>query len=301
MLSTQLSDSDFRRFSQLVYEKCGINLHHGKKELVRARLGRRLQETGCKDFKAYYKFVTQEDSEQELAKMLDAISTNLTSFFREVKHFDFLKRVIFPTHVTRKDTARSAKLRFWSAGCSTGEEPYSLAILLLEHFGKSSRSDMKILATDISTKVLEQAKRGVYPAARLEKIPISIIRKYFHRGYGRHEGYFRVKPVLREMIEFKRINLIEPLPFKESFDLILCRNVMIYFDKTTRQALANKLYHVLRDGGYFLIGHSETLTGIDHRFTYIRPSIYQKQSRGHSSGLPELERTPGENSITHFG
>jgi len=276
MFSIELSERDFRRFSALVYEKCGINLHQGKKELVRARLGKRLRETGFRDFNAYYKFVTQKDSGDELVRMLDAISTNLTSFFREEKHFDFLKEVVFPTYVAGKNRTAFHRPRFWSAGCSTGEEPYSLAIWLLEYFGKSPRFDVKILASDISTKALTQAKNGVYPAVRLEKVSASIVRTYFQRGYGRQEGYFRIKPSLRKMIEFKRFNLMEPFPFKEAFNLILCRNVMIYFDKTIQQGLANKFYDALLDGGYLFIGHSETLTGIDHRFRYIRPSVYQK-------------------------
>lgn len=276
MFYTELSERDFRRFSTLVYKNCGINLHQGKKELVRARLGKRLRETGFKDFNAYYKFVTQKDRGDELVRMLDAIATNLTSFFREEKHFDFLKEVVFPTYVAGKNRTAFYRTRFWSAGCSTGEEPYSLAMWLLEYFGKSPRCDAKILASDISTNALTQAKNGVYPAVRLEKIPASTVRTYFQRGYGRQEGYFRVKPSLRQMIEFKRLNLMEPFPFKEAFNLILCRNVMIYFDKKIQQGLTNKFYDALLDGGYLFIGHSETLTGINHRFRYIRPSIYQK-------------------------
>jgi chemotaxis protein methyltransferase CheR len=277
MISKELSNRDFTRFSALVYEKCGINLHEGKKELVCARLGKRLRETCFRDFKAYYKFVTQEDGMDELVRMLDAISTNKTSFFREEKHFDFLKQEVFPTYVKGKNATGFHRLRFWSAGCSTGEEPYSLAMWVSECFGKSPRADVKILASDISTKVLAQAKRGVYPADRLEEIPASLVRRYFQRGYARQEGYFRVKTSLREMVEFRRLNLIEPFPFKEVFNLILCRNVMIYFDKKTQQSLINKLYGCLVDGGYLLIGHSETLTGIKHRLRYIQPSVYQKR------------------------
>jgi chemotaxis protein methyltransferase CheR len=276
MPSTDLSDLDFRRFSALVYEKCGINLHHRKKELVRARLGKRLREAGFEDFTTYYRFLTQEDSGDELVKMLDAISTNLTSFFREEKHFDFLKKAVIPTYAADKKAAGFHEVRFWSAGCSSGEEPYSLAMLLSEYLDKDPRFDMKVLATDISTKVLTQAERGVYPAAKLEKVPTFVVRKYFYRGYGGQEGYFKVKPSLREMVQFRRLNLVEPFDFKEPFDVILCRNVMIYFDRTTQEILTNKLYERLQDGGYLFIGHSETLTGISHRFTYVRPSVYQK-------------------------
>ncbi|MCK4389078.1 MAG: protein-glutamate O-methyltransferase CheR [Desulfobacterales bacterium] len=268
----ELSDRDFGRFSALVYEKCGINLQDGKKELVRARLGKRLREGGFEDFRAYYKFLTEDENGDELVRMLDAISTNLTSFFREEKHFDFLKETVFPSYL---ETGLQ-RLRFWSAGCSSGEEPYSLAMWLLEHFAQRSYFDMKILATDISTKVLANAQRGVYPGDRVAKIPEFLLRKHFQRGYGRQGGYFRVKPALRDVVEFKRFNLMEPFPFKEVFNLILCRNVMIYFDKKTQQGLINKFHESLVDGGYLFIGHSESLTGFGHRFKYIKPSVYGK-------------------------
>ncbi len=275
-ISTELSDRDFRRFSALVYDKCGINLHDGKKELVRARLGKRLRETGFVDFKAYYKFLSEDEAGDELVLMLDAISTNLTKFFREEKHFHFLTQTVFPSYLGGKKQRRFRKIRSWSAGCSSGEEPYSLAMSMLEYFGQGTPSDMKILATDISTKVLAKAQRGVYPAARLANVPQGLIRRYFQKGCGSNEGNFRTKSFLRDIIEFKRFNLMEHFPFKELFDLIFCRNVMIYFDKETQQALINRFYECIVSGGYLLIGHSESLTGIEHAFKYIMPSVYQK-------------------------
>ena len=275
MISTDLSDRDFRRFSALVYEKCGINLHDGKKELVRARLSKRLREGNFKDFKAYYRFLTEDKSGDELVRMLDAISTNLTSFFREKKHFDFLKETVFPSYVAEK--RKSRKLRFWSAGCSSGEEPYSLAIWLLDYFGESLPFDMKILATDISTKALAHAQRGVYPALRLANVPTLFPKKYFQLGFGSQEGYYRVKQSLKELIEFKRFNLMAPFPFKEAFNVIFCRNVMIYFDKKTQQSLIDKLYESLSHGGYLLVGHSESLMSIRHKFRYVMPSVYHKR------------------------
>ena len=275
MMSTNLSECDFRRFSRLIHDNCGINLHDGKKELVRARLGKRLRETGLRDFKAYWRFVTQEETGEELVRMLDAISTNQTSFFREEKHFDFLKDTVFPSYVHSKGDLRT--LRFWSAGCSSGEEPYSLGIRLLEYFGEHSRFNMKILATDISTKVLAQAEMGVYPAKRLSTIPHIILKRYFQRGYGTQEGNFRVKPLLRDIIEFRRFNLMEPFPFREVFDVTFCRNVMIYFHRKTQQGLIDKFYDSPLRGGYLFIGHSETLAGIRHSFRYIMPGVYQKQ------------------------
>lgn len=275
MIFTELSDRDFRRFSVLVYEKCGINLHDGKKELVRARLAKRLREGNFKDFKTYYRFVAEEESGNELVRMLDAISTNLTSFFREKKHFDFLKETVFPSYVVNKRNSR--KLRFWSAGCSSGEEPYSLAIWLLEYFNESLPFDVKILATDISTKVLALAQRGVYTSKRLANMPILFPGKYFQQGYSSQKGNFRVKQSLRELIEFKRFNLMSPFFFKEVFNVIFCRNVMIYFDKKTQQALVDKFYESLSHGGYLFVGHSESLTGIRRKFEYVMPSIYRKR------------------------
>ncbi len=277
MLATELTDGDFRRFSALVYKTCGISLNEGKKELVRARLGKRLRQTGHRNFRNYYKFVTDGTSADELVRFVDSICTNTTSFFREQKHFDFLKQEVFPGYLADKNGKGPRRLRLWSAGCSSGEEPYSLAIWLSEYFGNTPGFDVKILATDISSKVLALAERAVYRAERVVNMPKLLLRKYFQRGHGSQEGYFRVKPLLRKMIEFKRFNFMERFTFRESFDLILCRNVMIYFDKTTQEALVNKFYDALRPRGYLFTGHSETLTGIEHRFTYVKPSVYQKR------------------------
>ena len=272
MISSELSDRNFRRFSNLVYENCGINLHDGKKELVRARLGKRLRKTGCKDFNAYFELLNEDADKWELVHMLDAISTNQTFYFREEKHFEFLKETVFPSYTV----SPLQPLRFWSAGCSSGEEPYSLAIWLMEYFEETAPFDVKILATDISTKVLAAAERGVYPEKQLTKVPKHQLRKYFQRGFGRQEGYFRVKQQLKEMVEFKRHNLMDSFNFKNAFNLIFCRNVMIYFNNKTRQSLIDNFYDGLENGGYLLIGHAESLTGIKHRFRYVQPSVYQK-------------------------
>jgi len=267
-----LTDRDFRRFSELVYAKCGINLHEGKKTLVRARLGKRLRQGGFKDFNTYYQFVSQSENEQELVQLLDAISTNLTSFFREEKHFDFLKEKVFPVFVEK----RQKKIRVWSAGCSSGEEPYSLAICSFEYFGASNGYDIQILASDISTRVLNQARQAVYKEERVANIKQALLRKYFQRGVGMQEGNVRVKPFVRNAVQFERINLMEPFPFQNKFDIIFCRNVMIYFDKETQERLVNKFSEALTGGGYLFIGHSESLTGVTHPLKYTMPTIYCK-------------------------
>lgn len=274
LISKELPDRYFSRISELVYENCGINLHEGKKELVRARLGKRLRQMGCKDYGAYFRLLAEDASGVELVNMLDAVSTNQTEFFREEKHFEFLKKKVFPSYLTQ----RAPQLRFWSAGCSSGEEAYSLAIWFSKYFGKIPNVDIKILATDISSKALTQAVRGVYPEKQLFKIPKHLLRKYFQRGFGRQEGYFRVKQSLKGMVEFRRHNLMDPFDeLKKTFHVILCRNVMIYFKKKTQKSLIDKFRRCLCDGGYLLIGHAESLIGVVHHFKYIQPSVYQKK------------------------
>ncbi|MBW2108107.1 MAG: protein-glutamate O-methyltransferase CheR [Deltaproteobacteria bacterium] len=283
MHCAELSDRDFRRFSALVYGKCGIELHAGKKALVRARLSKRLRERGFESFRAYYQFVTKDDSGDELVRMLDAISTNLTSFFREERHFDFLKKTVFPSWMA--GNGRYQRIRVWSAGCSSGEEPYSLAICMKEYFGDFLPNDTKILATDISTQVLARARSGIYAGERLDKIPAAMLRKYFQKGYGNQEGNFRVKQPVRDMISFQRLNLMEPFCFQDPFAFIFCRNVMIYFNKQTQEELVNKFYDCLADGGYLIIGHSESLTGIANGFRYVQPTIYQKEGKRGTHGI----------------
>jgi chemotaxis protein methyltransferase CheR len=268
LMNADLKDSDFDRISKLVYEQCGINLHEGKKELVKARLGKRLREGNFRSFADYYGYVTTREGQEELITMIDSISTNLTYFFREESHFRKLEKII-------PKLSENKKLNLWCAGCSTGEEPYSIAMTVREHVN-SSAVDVKILATDISTKVLKTAQAAVYPTERTDKIPQPLLRKYFQYGTGPSSGFYRVKKELRDLIEFRRLNLIEPFPQQFRFDVIFCRNVMIYFDKVTQSVLVNKYYEHLEKGGYLFVGHSESLTGLSHPFKYSEPSIYKK-------------------------
>jgi chemotaxis protein methyltransferase CheR len=272
MIIQDISDHNFRRFSKLIHENCGINLHDGKKELVRARLGKRMRQIGCNSFNKYFRIVKNDETGEELVKMLNAVSTNLTGFFREEQHFQFLKETAFPSY--KKSGTRV--LRIWSAGCSSGEEPYSLAIWLKDNLNGSLPVDTRIIATDINTTVLSQAARGVYPAKQLQKIPKYQLRKYFQRGIGKQEGYFRVKQEIKDLVEFRRQNLTAPFDFESRFDVIFCRNVMIYFNKEYREALIRKASACLRDGGYLMVGHAESLTGIKHKLTYIQPSVYRR-------------------------
>ena len=250
----KLTEKDFLNFRKLVQEKCGIHLHDGKKELVRARLGKRLRQTKFKTFRQYYNYLVEEDTGEELTQMLNAISTNLTSFFRESNHFNYLEKEILPLYL---NNSHPRQLNIWSAGCSSGEEAYSLAICLQENLESQSPWRAKILATDISTKVLSKAVSGVYYESRIENIPHHVIKKYFQKGQGRWNGYFRLKPLIRNMVDFKSFNLMSPFYFDKNFDIIFCRNVMIYFDKKVQEKLVNKFCDRLNPGGHLFIGHSD--------------------------------------------
>lgn len=272
MASIELRDIDFEKISRFVYDLCGINLHEGKKELVKARLGKRLREGNFKSFSQYYNYVTTPQGSDELIVMIDSLSTNLTYFFREMEHFNKMREIL-PGMTSNK--IRIPKLRIWSAGCSTGEEPYSIAMTLKEAFN-SNQLDAKIIASDISTRVLNTAARGVYPNEKVKNVSSPLLKRYFQVGQGNWQGYYRVKKELQEMIDFIRFNLMEELQYSDPFDIIFCRNVMIYFDKTTQGNMVNKFYGYLKNGGYLFIGRSESLTGLNHQFAYIEPSVYRK-------------------------
>ena len=262
-----LSSADFEKISRLIYEQSGISLHTGKKELVKARLGKRLRQGRFKSFRDYYQYVVQDDSGEELVYLLDSISTNLTSFFREEGHFDYLREELMPRWRDGKPS-RDQPLQVWSAGCSSGEEVYSIAITLLEGVKPQEKWNIKILASDISTKVLKKAMAGIYEKERVRTIPLATVKKYFLRGDNHWLDYVKIKNSIKELITFQRLNLMDSFSFQDPFDCIFCRNVMIYFDKKTQEALVNRFYQNLKPGGVLFIGHSESLTGIQHRFQY---------------------------------
>jgi chemotaxis protein methyltransferase CheR len=269
----EISNKEYKQFCDFIYAHSGIRLHEGKKEMVKARLGKHIRARKLSGFKEYFDLVREDTTGSELVRLLDAISTNLTYFFREPQHFRYLEEKIIPE--LNKESAQ--KIRVWSAGCSTGEEPYTLAMIFMEHI-KSPSPDWQILATDLSTKVLKEAERGVYPQEKVRKIPSDLLRRYFQKGINSHAGFYKVKKELQDRICFARLNLMEPFPMKGPFDFIFCRNVMIYFDRVTQEKLAGRFYAVLKPGGWFFVGHSESLLGIEHNFKYLSPSIYQRPS-----------------------
>ena len=271
-----LKDSEFEKFSRYVYNKCGINLHDGKKELVKARLGKILRQRDFRSFSQYYDYVLNDKSGHELLLLLDSISTNLTYFFRESQHFDFLRTKALPEIMNSKVSLEDNNLRVWSAGCSSGEEAYSLAIAISEILHNREKWQIKILATDLSTKVLATANTGIYEKKKIDSVPHELRRRYFQKGDNRWKGYFRVKQEVRKKISFERLNFMEEFYFNVPFDVIFCRNVMIYFDNPTKEALIGKFFQNLSNGGYLFAGHAESLTGLKHPFKYIQPSVYQR-------------------------
>jgi chemotaxis protein methyltransferase CheR len=270
----ELRDTEFEKISQLVYSHCGIHLHDGKKELVKARLSKRIREGNFPSFTDYYDYVKTGEGTDEFIAMIDSLSTNLTSFFREDGHFQALSRIV--PALLREEARRSGmRLRFWSAGCSTGEEPYTIAITALEA-AQGLDAELHILATDISTRVLKKAEQGIYPADRVKAVPPDLLKKYFQIGQGNWAGHYRLKKDVRSLVRFQRFNLMDSMAAGDPLDIIFCRNVMIYFDKKTQEGLVNRFYDKLAKGGYLFIGHSESLTGLNHAFKYLEPSLYRK-------------------------
>jgi chemotaxis protein methyltransferase CheR len=274
---TQLiSEAEFRQISDLVYQHCRINLHDGKKELVRARLAKQMRNGGFSRMSDYLDHVLGDASGEEFTLLIDSLSTNLTSFFRESAHFDHLKEKFLPALAARKRKQGNQRILAWSAGCSSGEEPYSLAMLLNQELPAQEGWDVRMLATDISTRVLESAQRGQYPESRVQSIPPAMRAKHLEISRVDGNKIYTVNSFLRGMIRFRHLNLMDAWPFKGPFDFIFCRNVMIYFDKPTQEKLVGRYYEVLQPGGLLFTGHSESLTGVNHRFRYVEPTIYAR-------------------------
>lgn len=276
MREMELTDEIFWKFSRFVKDTAGINLHEGKRELLKARLGKILRKRNINSFKEYYDLVVGDETGEELRILLDAISTNHTYFFRESEHFIFLREKALEL---LNGSRNYKEIRVWSAGCSSGEEPYSIAITLSEALRtvKEFRIDYKVLATDLSTKVLDVASKGVYDIEQIKDVPYELKARYFQKGINRWAGYVRVKREIKEKVYFRRLNLMEDFSFKKPFHFVFCRNVMIYFDNPTKELLVRKICRFIEKNGYLIIGHSESLTGIKHELKYIRPSIFQKR------------------------
>jgi len=270
----KFTKKDFDFLRTISNSRTGIVVSDDKFDMFYARLSRRLRKLGLTDFKQYCGFIEADDSGEEVLELVNAITTNLTAFFRENHHFEFLANTVLPKLLRENKDDR--KIRIWSAGCSTGEEPYSLAITLKENLPANLHWDTQILATDIDSNVLSKASKGVYAEDRVKDMPKQKLRDWFMKGSGSNAGSVRIKPDARSLIKFGQLNLMENWSVGDIKDVIFCRNVVIYFDRESKAKLIDRYADNLKDGGYLFIGHSESLYKITDRFELIGNTIYQK-------------------------
>jgi len=273
-----LKPSEYRSFVKLIYDRSGINLGEHKQELLKTRLGKRLRALGLESYGEYLNYVSMPSNTDELTHLIDAISTNFTSFYREAKHFEILSNTLLEEIVRKKEASHSRKIRLWCAAASSGEEPYSLAITLLEYFKDPHLWDIKILATDISTKVLHTAAQGMYSQERVKTVPPLLLERYFDYFPSEKLPLYRVKNQVRQMVVFRYLNLINPVfLFKGPFDFIFCRNVLIYFDLPTQEKIVTKILKYIDVGGYLFTSHSENIpTAVRSQVEIAAPSVYRK-------------------------
>ena len=272
-----LKPREYETIRALVKEKTGINLGLRKRELVVSRLSKRLRALGLTDFKQYLDYLSGPEGPDELVHMINRITTNKTNFFREKHHFDFLSRQLFPRLYQAGQSSGQRRVRAWSAGCSSGEEPYSICIIAAEFFQDKSGWDFKLLATDLDTSMLQKASNRLYEKSLLEPVPRHLLLKYFSRIRRGGQVLYEAKKQLRDMIVFRIFNLMSPkYPLKAPLDFIFCRNVLIYFDQQDKVDIMTKFHSVLKPGGYMFVGHSESLMTVRHLFKSIGNTIYQR-------------------------
>jgi chemotaxis protein methyltransferase CheR len=265
----ELSENQFRKVCTLVYHHSGINLKTGKEALVKTRLAKRLRALNLKNYDDYLSLVESKNGDMEIGWMIDVMTTNQTSFFREPAHFSFLSEQVLPRFENKK-------FRLWSAACSSGQEPYSIAMVIKNSVSDACCRDYKILGTDISTTMLSKARQGVYPMEQLRSVNPDIIRKHFECLGEKQKNAYRMKQHVSDMIHFSYLNLLNEWPMKGPFHVIFCRNVMIYFDRKTQQELVSRFWGLLETGGYLFVGHSEGLSAVKHKFHYVKPAVYRK-------------------------
>lgn len=279
MQDDDLSEELFKKICKYVYDHAKISLGKNKKELVRARLGKVIRQRKMSGYREYFKWVEADQTGEAFREVMNAISTNLTSFFRENEHFKFMTSTMLPQ--IESNSPRSGgkiRLRGWSAGSSTGEEVYTISMVISEYVQRPEEWDIKLLATDIDTEVVATGQRGIYGRDRVKGIPLQLLKKYLDDVKDeRGQPAYRMKEQLRRLIAFRHLNLFSEWPFRNKFNFIFCRNVMIYFDRPTQEALINNYYNTLGPGGYLFIGHSESLSGVNHKFEYVKPTIYMRK------------------------
>src|SRR5262245_8555978 len=289
-----VSDREFSQFQRLIYNKAGIYLTPPKKALLEARLGRRLRDLGIESFSAYYEYVMQNLDGEELSQLLDRVSTNETHFFREPRQFEFLKSQVFPRwEAQAKEGLRPQRIRAWSAGCSTGEEPFSLAMALLDHFPLGLGWDMQITATDLSCRAVNVAQKAIWPIAKAKEIPENYLKQFMLQGFGNQQGYMKAGPEICSIVTIHCLNLNdERYTVTPPFDLIFCRNVMIYFDAESRARIVHRLLNFLATDGYLFVGHAESLSGVSDRIRHVTPTVYVLASESNPISNNAVEEIP---------
>jgi len=278
LLGIPMPGREFRLLSELIHARCGIKMPPSKKTMLESRLMKRLRVLGMDSYKRYCDYLlSPEGMENELVHMIDVVTTNKTDFFREPEHFSFLLGRVVPEIYERyRRQGVEREIRIWSAGCSTGEEPYSLAMALEEYASNNRCPGCSILATDISTSVLARAEAGVYDYDKTEPVPMEMLKKYFLKSSDPEQRLVMAGPFLKERVRFRRLNFMDAaFGMRERFDVIFCRNVLIYFDKKTQEAMINRLCQHIYPGGYLFIGRSETLTGMDTPLSLVVPTVYR--------------------------
>ena len=277
-MNALLSANDFQQLSSFIYSELGIKMPDSKNTMLTGRLARRLRALGLGNFSQYCQFLfSPKGQEEEMVHLINAVTTNKTDFFREPTHFDYLVHTVLPVLGEKQRFSSRRPLRIWSAGCSTGEEPYTMAMVLAERQETQPGFRFEVLATDISTRVLDIARRAVYPMERIEPISGLHRKKYLLKGRDRQNPEARIVPELRRAVRFGRLNFMdEKFALPEMVDVIFCRNVIIYFDKETQEKLMHKFSRCLHPGGYLFLGHSESLHGYQTPFVQVAPTIYRK-------------------------
>jgi chemotaxis protein methyltransferase CheR len=271
-MDSSLSAEDFERLSELITGNYGIKMPEVKRTMLESRLRKRLRMLKMDTFEQYCDLLfSDKGQEEELQNMVDVVTTNKTEFFREDRHFDYLSQNVLP-----ELGKRSGSARFWSSACSSGEEPYTLAMVLSEHSSENEEFDFSILATDLSVEMLEKAHLGVYKEERVRDVPEQLRKKYMMEGKGSWQGFHRVTPDLRKKVTFRGLNLMDEVyEIDEPMDVIFCRNVLIYFDRKTQERILTKLAACLNNDGYMFLGHSETVTGLKVPLKQIAPTVYK--------------------------
>ncbi len=274
-----MSTADFNRLSKYIHETCGIKLTAEKKVMIESRLGKRVKELNLDDYHDYCNYVLDgSPDKEELRHMIDVVTTNKTDFFREPAHFQFLTSRALPELRQMRGVGEGKPLRVWSAGCSTGEEPYTLAMVLSEYALQNRPFRFEIMATDISVRVLQSAKLAIYDIERVAPVPDAMKRKYLLKSRDNSKKVVRIVPELRELVQFRHLNFMDAdFGIREPLDMIFCRNVIIYFDRETQERLLRKFCSHLAPGGYVYMGHSETLNGMNLPLTSVAPTTYRKK------------------------